>query len=157
MTTGWSVAKADRGITGSPLSIHGQKFTRGVGTHATSKFRVKLDGNANRFTAEVGVDDSAGDQGSVEFIVIGDEKILWRSGVLKGGEAAKPVDVNLTGVQTLVLRVTDGGDGESNDHADWADAKIEMNPGAPPPVALPPFETFSLKTKNFAVNFPGGR
>ena len=35
--------------------------------------------------------------------------------------------MNLAGVQTLVLRVTDGGDGESNDHADWADAKIEMN------------------------------
>ena len=108
-------------------------------------------------TAEVGVDDSAGNQGSVEFIVIGDDKILWRSGVLKGGEAAKPVDVNLAGVQTLVLRVTDGGDGESNDHADWADAKIEMSPGAPPPVALPPFETFSLKTKSFAVTFPGRR
>lgn len=156
MTTGWSVAKADRGIMGSPLSIHGQKFTHGVGTHATSKFRVKLDGNANRLTAQVGVDDSAGNQGSVEFIVIGDDKILWRSDVLKGGEAAKPVDVNLTGVQTLVLHVTDGGDGESNDHADWADAKINMNRGAPPPVALPPFETFTLKTKAFALNFQVG-
>jgi alpha-galactosidase len=156
MTTGWSVAKADLGIMGSPLGIHGEKFAHGVGTHATSKFRVKLDGNTNRFTAQVGVDDSAGDQGSVEFIVIGDRKVLWRSGVLKGGEAAKPVDVNLAGVQTLVLRVTDGGDGESNDHADWANAKIEMNPGAPPPIALPPFETFSLKTKKFAVTFQVG-
>ena len=156
MTTGWSAARADLGITGSPLGIHGEKFARGVGTHATSKFRVKLDGNASRFTAQVGVDDGAGDQGSVEFIVIGDGKVLWRSGVLKGGEAAKPVDVNLAGVQTLVLRVTDGGDGESNDHADWANAKIEMNPGAPPPVALPPFETFSLKTEKFAVTFQVG-
>src|ERR1700722_20586790 len=65
MTTGWSVAKVNRGITGTPLSIHGQKFDDGVGTHATSKFRVKLDGQAKSFTAEVGVDDSAGNQGSV--------------------------------------------------------------------------------------------
>ncbi|MGH7994537.1 MAG: NPCBM/NEW2 domain-containing protein, partial [Limisphaerales bacterium] len=106
MTTGWSVAKADREIAGSRLSIHGKKFAQGVGTHATSKFRVKLDGGAKRFTAEVGVDDSAGGQGSVEFIVLGDGKVLWRSGVLKGGEAAKPVDVDLVGIQTLILRVT---------------------------------------------------
>jgi alpha-galactosidase len=156
MTTGWSTAKADRGITGSPISIHGEKYTYGVGTHATSKFRVKLGGNAKRFTAQVGVDDSAVGQGSVEFLVIGDEKELWRSGVLKGGEAAKPVVVNLAGIQTLVLRVTDGGDGESNDHADWADAKIEMNPGSPLPVALPPYEMFSLRTRSFAVSFQAG-
>jgi alpha-galactosidase len=157
MTTGWSVANADHDIIGQPISINGEKFIHGVGTHATSKFRVDIDGNAKRFTAQVGVDDSAGNQGSVEFIVMGDGEILWRSGVLKGGEAAKPVDVNLANIKILVLRVTDGGDGESNDHADWADAKIEMNDGAPPlPVALPPYETLNLKTKSFAVNFQVG-
>lgn len=154
MTTGWGVAKADREIVGGPLSIHGKKFDHGVGTHATSKFRVALNGNATRFTAEVGVDDSAGGQGSVEFIVMGDGKTLWASGVLRGGEAAKPVDVNLAGIQTLVLRVTDGGDGESNDHADWANAKIEMKEDAP--VALPPYEVFKLKTRSFVVTFQVG-
>ena len=156
MTTGWSNAKADHGIMGGPISIHGEKFLHGVGTHATSKFRVQLDGNAQRFTAKVGVDDSADNQGSVEFILSGDGKILWRSGVLKGGEPAKPVDVSLAGVRILILRVTDGGDGEDNDHADWADAKIEMNDSAPPPVALPPYETFNLGTKTFVMTFQVG-
>jgi alpha-galactosidase len=156
MTTGWSGAKADHEISGGPLSIDGEKFAHGVGTHANSKFRMALNGNATRFTAEVGVDDSAGAHGSVEFTVIGDGKTLWASGVLVGGEAAKPVNVNLAGIRTLVLRVTDGGDGESYDHADWADAKIDMDSGAPPPVALPPYETFSLKTKNFAIKFQVG-
>jgi alpha-galactosidase len=156
MTAGWGAARADREIAGDPLSIHGKKYVHGVGTHATSKFRVGLNGNATRFAAEVGVDDSAGQQGSVEFIVIGDGKTLWDSGVLKGGEAAKPVDVKLAGIQTLVLLVTDGGDGESNDHADWANATIVLDDGAPPPVALPPHETFGLKTKSFAVMFQVG-
>ncbi len=156
MTTGWSVAKVNRGVTGRPLSIHGQKFDDGVGTHATSKFRVKLDGQAKSFTAEVGVDDSADNQGSVEFIVIGDGKTLWRSGVLKGGNPAVPVNVNLKDVNILTLRVTDGGDGESNDHADWADAKIIMDDNDAPPAALPPYDTFALKTKTFAVNFQVG-
>jgi len=156
MTAGWSVPKADHEIAGGPLRIHGETFAQGVGTHAASKFRVDLGGNAKRFTAQVGVDDSAGGQGSVEFIVAGDGKNLWRSGVMKCGEAAKPVDVNVAGIKTLVLRATDGGDGEGSDHADWVDAKIEMRDGTPPPAALPPYETFSLRTKSFAVNFEVG-
>jgi alpha-galactosidase len=155
MTTGWSVAKADQDITGQPLSLDGHAFAHGVGTHATSKFRVNLGGQAKRFTAQVGVDDSAGHKGSVEFIVMGDGKNLWRSDLLKGGDPAQTVDVSLKGVTTLTLRVTDGGDGESDDHADWADAKIEMN-GDTLPVALPAYTTFALRTKTFALNFKVG-
>src|ERR1700690_2889186 len=156
MTAGWSTAKADLGIMGRPLRIHGVMFPHGVGTHATSNFRVKVEGGAKRFTAHVGVDDTAGGQGSVEFIVLGDGRILWRSGILKGGDPASAVDVNLAGVSILELRVTDGGDGESNDHADWADAAIEMKSGAPGLVALPPCETFDLRTKSLIVNFQVG-
>ncbi len=156
MTAGWSDAKADLGVAGKPLGIGGKKFARGVGTHAASNFRVNLDGKATRFTAEVGVDDGGGNRGSVEFIVSGDGVVLWRSGVMKGGQAAVPVDVNLAGVKILGLRVTDGGDGTGNDHADWADAGITMQDGAANPPALAPYEKFSVRTKDFAVNFEVG-
>jgi alpha-galactosidase len=156
MTTGWSVPKADLGVAGSPLSIGGKQFPRGVGTHAESKLRVDLGGKATRFFAQVGVDDGAGGQGSVEFIVSGDGKVLWRSGLLEGRTAALPVDVNVTGVRVLALRVTDGGDGNSSDHADWAEAGIEMQSGAPAPTPLPPYEVFGLKTKSFTLDFRVG-
>ena len=156
MTSGWSVPKADLGVAGNPISIGGKQFIRGVGTHAESKLRVDLDRKATRFFAQVGVDDSAGGQGSVNFMVIGDGKVLWRSGLLASGKAAMPVDVNVSGVRVLDLRVTDGGDGTGSDHADWAEAGIEMQAGAPMPTALPPFETFGLKTKSFALDFRVG-
>src|SRR5258705_684028 len=70
MPSGWSLPKADFGVAGKPISISGKQFARGVGTHATSKLRVDLGRKANRFFAQVGVDDSAGGQGSVEFIVV---------------------------------------------------------------------------------------
>src|SRR5207245_5299942 len=122
MTSGWSVPKVNLGVTGIPLSIGGKQFAHGVGTAAESKLRVDLGGKANRFFAQVGVDDSAGGQGSVEFSVIGDGKVLWQSGLLEGGKAAVPVDVRINGVRVLALRVTDGGDGTGFDHADWAEA-----------------------------------
>ncbi len=152
MTTGWSVAKIDREIGGQAITIGKRPFARGVGTHASSNFRVDVGGNASSFTAEVGVDDSAEGAGSVEFIISGDGRILWQSGLMTGGQAAVPVTVDLTGVKTLGLRVTDGGDGPSNDHADWADARIVMNDGATKAVALPPHERFSAQTKNFALH-----
>jgi alpha-galactosidase len=156
MTAGWSVPKVDRGITGRPMVIGGKPFAHGVGTHAASAFRVDLHGQASRFRAQVGVDDSAGGQGSVEFIVTGDGRALWKSGLRNGGQPAVVVDVDVDGVKTLGLRVTDGGDGSSNDHADWAEAEIVLKEGAARPVALAPFETLDLSTSRFSVSFQVG-
>src|SRR5882724_6842149 len=148
MTAGWSVPKADREITGQPIVIAKKQFEHGVGTHAASSFRVNVGGHAGRFIAQVGVDDSAGGQGSVEFIVSGDGKILWQSGVMTGGRAAVPVDVDLTDVKILELRVTDGGDGSNNDHADWADAKIIIKDGAAKPLGLGRMKKLTVTPKN---------
>jgi len=120
MTCGWSEPKANQAIGGGPLSIAGKPWSAASALMQTANFRMDLGGNAKRFTAQVGVNDSANVQGSVEFIVIGDSKELWRSGVMKAGQPARKVDVALTGVNVLTLHATDAGDGESNDHADWA-------------------------------------
>lgn len=156
MTCGWSEPKANQAIGGGPLLIAGKTFVSGVGTHANSKLRVDLGGQARRFTAQVGVNDTASAQGSVEFIISGDNKELWRSGVMKVGQPAKPVDVNLTGVKVLTLRATDGGDGEGNDHANWADAQIVLEDGAAKPTTLPPYELIVIKTAGFALEFQVG-
>ena len=133
---GWGQAKANASVDGKPLSIAGRKFDAGIGTHAASLLSIDLGKTAARFSAFVGVDDeSVAQTASVEFIVYGDGKILWQSGVMKAGDAAKEVNIALVGVQTLTLRVTDGGDGNAFDHADWADAKIEHTGAAPVAVA----------------------
>jgi alpha-galactosidase len=156
MTAGWSVPKADHEISGRPIVIAKKQFEHGVGTHAASSFRMNVGSHAQYFISQVGVDDSAGGQGSIEFIVSGDGKVLWQSGVMTGGQAAVPVNVDLTGVKILELRVTDGGDGSSNDHADWADAKIIIKDDAAKPLALAPHEKFSVNTKNLTLNFEVG-
>ena len=52
--------------------------------------------------------------------------------------------------------MTDGNDGTSNDHADWAEAKIIIPEGGTKPVALPPYEQFSVQTKEFTLSFVVG-
>ena len=68
----------------------------------------------------------ANNAASVVFRVIGDGRTLWKSGVMKFGQAAQPVDVNLKGIKSLLLVVGDARDGINCDHADWADAKFEV-------------------------------
>src|SRR6185436_14791586 len=111
---------------GKPISIDGKQFTHGVGTHAKSKMRLDLDGRGKRFFAQVGLDDNTEGHGSVEFLVTGDGKVLWRSGLIVGRQPARTLDVDITGVRILGLRVTDGNDGTGYDHADWAEAGFVM-------------------------------
>ncbi|HVU07281.1 MAG TPA: NPCBM/NEW2 domain-containing protein [Verrucomicrobiae bacterium] len=124
---GWGDPHKNQSVDGHALTIGGEKFDRGFGTHAESILNIKLDGGAQNFSASVGVDSEVTNRvASVEFLAVGDGKILWQSGVMHAGDAAKHCDVNLANVKNLTLKVSDAGDGISYDHADWADAKFEM-------------------------------
>ena len=124
--------KAKQSFGGEIMSIGGGKFARGIGSHANSSLTLDLQGKGQRLIASVGADEGKKtNPGSVEFLVVGDGKTLWKSGVMKGGEPAKRVDVELGGVKRLELRATDGGDGVDSDHADWADARILANEALP--------------------------
>jgi len=132
-TCGWGKARANRSVEGKPLTVGGQTFARGLGTHAPGRLVVQLDGRATRLRGRVGVDDEVAgrpSRGSVEFQVIGDGKVLWRSGVLRAQEPARELDVDLRGIRRVELAVTTGGDTYACDHADWADAWFEVAPGA---------------------------
>ncbi len=135
---GWGSTQKNKSVGNNTLSLGGIAYKRGIGTHSPGEFRIKLDKGTRRFTALVGIDAESGNGGSVEFQIVGDKKkVLWRSGVIRGGAAPKKVDVDLTGVDMLRLIVTTGGDNYGNDHADWVDAKFEVTGKMPLAVRAP--------------------
>lgn len=128
---GWGKPQIARSVDGNPLRIGGKTYTSGLGTHAPSVFRIDLGGTAERFSAWVGIDDEVAKQSaSAIFQVIGDGKVLWQSEVLRNGAPAVRADVDLKGVRRLVLKVLETEDGMDYDHANWAEAVIEMVSGA---------------------------
>lgn len=131
ISSGWQITQPSRSVEGNVLTIDGQTFKQGVGTHAPSLATILLDGQAVKFEASVGVDDETNGAGSVEFFIYGDGKELYSSGVVKGGDAPKAVNLSVKGIETLVLEVKDAGDGIAADHANWADAKITYKGDAP--------------------------
>ncbi len=147
MRQGWGEPQVKRSIRETPLAIAGDKFERGVGTHAASFLWIDLRGGCERFQAKVGVDDAANGAGTVIFRVTADGRRLFDSGVMKPGAKAETVDVDLTGRQQLLLQVLDAGDGVAFDHANWADAKFLVSGSAPATIQVPPEEKVVLTPK----------
>jgi alpha-galactosidase len=137
MRQGWGKPQVNRSIRETPLAMGGKKFEFGVGTHASSRLWVDLSGGCERFQAWVGVDDAANGPATLSFTILADGKKLFDSGVMKPGDAAKRVDVDLRNVKMLLLKVGDAGDGVNYDHADWADAQFVVTGLKPSAVAAP--------------------
>ena len=73
MISGRGKPEINKAVQGQPVSIAGQKFDRGVGTHASSIMYIDLKGGSKRFPAYAGVDDEVnGRIGSIEFRMYGD-------------------------------------------------------------------------------------
>lgn len=127
---GWGQPQKGRSVEKHPLTIGGQVFRHGVGTHAVSEWNIELKGAAQRFVSYVGVDDDTDKKGSVTFEVVVDGKKVAESGRMAGGDAPKRIEVDLRGAKRMSLLVGDADDGVDYDHADWAGAVIVLLPGA---------------------------
>ncbi|MCJ8014038.1 NPCBM/NEW2 domain-containing protein [Paenibacillus sp. KQZ6P-2] len=132
-TNGWGPVEKDmsNGESGSGdgkvITIDGTTYEKGLGVHAESAISYYIGGKLSEFKADVGMDDEAGDHGSVVFQVWADGNKIYDSGILYGSSPLQHVDVDLTGAKMLKLVVTNSGDGNAYDHADWAGAKIIYN------------------------------
>ena len=133
-TNGWGPVEKNKSNgeaaagDGRTLSIGGSPYSRGLGVHANSALSYDLGGVCTQFTGEVGIDDEVGNRGSVVFQVFGDGTKLYDSGTLTGADTRKVVNIRVAGVQQFRLVVTDAGDGNAYDHADWAIPRLFCNP-----------------------------
>ena len=147
-TCGWGSVAINKNLNGGKLSIDGTTYDKGIATHANSILLYELPEGAVKFTALVGIDNTGSDQGSkssIEFMVFNEDPTIriettdqWSGGnkTIKvdpnkqvgysgfigrvAGRQQAVVEADITGAEKLYLVVTNGGDGLSYDHADWA-------------------------------------
>ena len=125
-TNGWGPVERDMSVGGQaagdgrPITIAGVTYAKGLGTNSVSDVQLYLGGTCTRFTALGGVDDETKGAGTVTFSVVADGRTLVTTPTVKGKAAPVPIDVDVTGTQVLDLVVGDAGDGNGNDHGDWA-------------------------------------
>jgi hypothetical protein len=122
----WGDLGCDTSVQGNPLRVGGEEFERGLGTHAESRIAYRLLGMFSRFEALVGLDDEAEapPENTVVFQVWGDDVLLWESEPLQSQQAPVPVELDVSGVELLELRVLAPGEGIDYTHADWLEARV---------------------------------
>ncbi len=123
---GFGSLKMNRSLDNNPLKIGEKTYSHGLGTHANAETLYSLAGRYGKFEAECGIDGESGRNGSCVFQVWADGKKLFDSGLMRGGEAAQQISVDIRHRKILKLVVLDGGDGGQVDHADWANAKLQL-------------------------------
>ncbi|MFF8292834.1 sigma-70 family RNA polymerase sigma factor [Streptomyces sp. NPDC016309] len=108
------------------MSIGGRRYGHGVTVRARSSLTIDLHRPCSSFRAFAGVDDMALGLGAVRFSVYGDGARLWRSPVLRGGDAAVPVRVPVTGIGTvrLVVEPAPGAPLGAVAPVGWAESRI---------------------------------
>jgi alpha-galactosidase len=127
---GWGPVERDRsngeyhGGDGNVITIEGVTYAKGLGVHAPGLIEFYVGQHCTSVTADVGVDDEQGANGSVSFEIWADGTKVADSGVLTNLQPAKPITANVTGATLVRLITTDGGNGITSDHGDWANARI---------------------------------
>lgn len=114
--------RRDLAVTGTPLRAGGRTWRRGLGVHAPSRLTYALDGGWQRLRGWVAIDDGVlrlAARGSVVFRVLVDGEVRFESGVVRGGDPPRALDVALAGARELALEVDMDGDHFVADRADW--------------------------------------
>lgn len=137
----WPLAR-DVGLRGESLAGGGRRAVKGLAMHSAARVVYRLDGAPKRFQADFAVAEaSAGlaPTGSVVGRVYlareGKFEPAFDSGLVRGGEPSRPVDVDLTGAAGLALVIDYGGDGDAGDRAVWLDARLTTGGRAAQPRA----------------------
>ena len=126
--TGWGSIMKDKSVDGKTLTLYDgsqeKTFEKGMGIHATANLYYHIEGMGfKKFTSYMGVDREANQDGNVKFNVYTDNKQVYTGeAVTRASEMAK-LDISVEGVKILRLNVDQNGS-DSNDHADFADAKF---------------------------------
>lgn len=118
----------DTNYHGKTIAIAGKTYRKGLWTHSfddgtPADVVIDLSGRSfASFAADAGVEDSSGG-GSVEFQVLLDGALKARSPLLRPGSVHR-FRVDTSGAKEITLRVLNGGDGYTCDHAAWGFARF---------------------------------
>lgn len=123
-TQGFGVLTKNKNLSGNRLSSSWVYYEKGLATHANSEIIYNLEKKYKTFTTDFGIDTAAQEGATVEFKILVDDKEVFKSGKMGKWDGPRSIKIDVSNAQKLTLLVTDAGDGLTNDHADWLNAKL---------------------------------
>ena len=99
----WGQMHKNESIEGNKLTVNGQLYANGIGTHASSTTVFDIDKKYSRFRLSAGLDDESLCSEGVAVEVLGDGKSLVKTPFFKNGVLHK-VEADVAGVQKLTIK-----------------------------------------------------
>ncbi|MFB3788625.1 MAG: NPCBM/NEW2 domain-containing protein [bacterium] len=135
---GYEKVNADRSVDEKELQIGSTLYRYGLGTHANSRIEYEIPGEYQWFECMVGLDaevrpnyEARPDRATVIFSVWINGEQRYASPLMFPPMPPQRVMLPLPetkGFNRLRLEVSDAGDGNNSDHADWALARVKRPP-----------------------------
>jgi hypothetical protein len=123
----WGQPQKNASVEHHKITIDKEIFRYGIGSHAPSFMKFQLPRAFDTFYATIGLDDESVGGDGVSFIVLGDDRELFRSKRMYSTEKQR-ISVDVSGVRILELRLDEGDKHDKDyDHGDWANAWLEAN------------------------------
>jgi hypothetical protein len=120
----WGQLERDKAVSGDRLTIAGTSFAHGLGTHADSVIRLRIDKSGRALVGACGINDQRGTDGRAMFRIRDDaNEVLFESGEIRASEPARRFAVLLAGRKELLLEVHKV-DTIAFAHADWVDLQV---------------------------------
>ena len=128
----WWHFRRDQAVTGGQLQLMAEDgrpviYTKGLGVHSYCDLTFNLDSRYVKFLADIGIDYGATEQASVNFLVYVDNERQPRfrtASVVRRSAPLQSIEVNVRGARTLRLVVDFGDNGDIQDRAIWAKARV---------------------------------
>ena len=133
---GFAPPQINAGWEGGPLRVGGLDYSTGIGMHAWCRMTYEVPARAVSFDSVVGLADSVQScpEADVVFQVLDQNgRVLFDSGLVRPGDPALHVHVELAGITGVTLAVTEGVNGRDCDHAVWGNPAIVLRGKPEPP------------------------
>ena len=126
---GYGHVNYNKSFINQPICIGNKQYEHGIGVHAKSSLLVRLPKAANRFCAEVGLDNNSQTrEGKAPFRLIfsieAKGKVIWESSPVGLDNQALTVDIPLNGTTEFYMKVRSSGERIHLCHADWGNARV---------------------------------
>jgi alpha-galactosidase len=113
----------DKNFAGEAIVLNGKTYDKGLGCKSTARMAYKLAGNADRFQATIGLDAASPDDQTGKFKIMEEDRfgghVLFDSGKLNPGDDPVEVDIDVSGLDFIMLEFTGKGV-----LGLWADARV---------------------------------
>lgn len=114
----------DRGLEGDTILLGGHEYRRGLVLFPRTTLTYRLPRPFDVLNVTVGIEDRAGPDAKAICRIEGDGRVLWESKPLTKQDPPQPLQLDVHGVEVLVLEADFGGDLELGDACAFAHPQL---------------------------------